>query len=55
MIDTSLDLDVKKESIDEEKLNGTNYVWMGQTLLSAILCLAGSLVTIKMDRKDEAH
>ena len=37
-----------------EEINGTNYVWMGETILIAILCLAGSLITIKMDRKDAA-
>ena len=34
-------------------INGTNYVWMGQTILVALLTLAGSLVTRKMDKKDE--
>jgi len=55
VIDTTLDSEVTKEVNDEVKLNGTNYVWMGQSLLSAILCLAGSLLTIKMDRKDESR
>lgn len=35
-------------------VNGTNYVWMGQTILVAFFTLAGSLFTRKMDMKDEA-
>jgi hypothetical protein len=34
-------------------VNGTNFVWMGQTILVAILTLAGSLVARKMDKTDE--
>ena len=35
-------------------ISGTNFVWMGQTILVAILTLAGSLVVRKMDKRDEA-
>ena len=36
-------------------MNGTNYVWMGQTFLVAIFYVIGSLVTRKMDKKDEVN
>ena len=36
------------------EVNGTNYVWMGQTIFFAILTLAGSLIALKMDKKDWA-
>ena len=44
----------KSTELSDGGLNGTNYVWMGQTFLLSILCLAGSFVTKRMDRKDEA-
>jgi len=50
-VDTTLN---NKKPSEEVSLNGTNYVWMGQTILIFILCLAGSMVTRKMDVKDEA-
>ena len=36
-------------------VSGTNYVWMGQTILVFVLTLAGSLLSRKMDKKDEAE
>ena len=35
-------------------VNGSNFVWMIQTLLVAILTIAGAFMTHKMDKKDEA-
>ena len=35
-------------------VNGSNFVWMIQTLLVSILTLAGAFMTHKMDKKDEA-
>ena len=35
-------------------LDGTNYVWMGQAILVFLLTLAGSIVSYKIDKKDEA-
>ena len=32
---------------------GTNYVWMGQTIIFSILTISGALVTKKQDKKDE--
>ena len=34
-------------------LNGTNFVWMGQTILIALLTLAGSLAAWRLDKADE--
>ena len=42
------------KSSKQKDLDGTNYVWMGQTILVFLLTLAGSIVTFKIDRKDEA-
>ena len=57
LMDPSLVSEAGKQSSDlsDGGLNGTNYVWMGQTFLVSILCLAGSLVSKKMDRKDEEN
>ena len=35
-------------------VDGSNFVWMIQTLLVAILTIAGAFMTHKMDKKDEA-
>ena len=42
------------KSSKQTDLDGTNYVWMGQTILVFLLTLAGSIVTFKIDKKDEA-
>lgn len=45
----------ESDNLSDGGLNGTNYVWMGQAILVSILTIAGSLVTKKMDAKDEAN
>lgn len=40
---------------DEEIHDGTNYVWMAQTILVALLTLIGSLIALKRDKKDDAE
>ena len=42
------------KSSDAKDLDGTNYVWMGQAVLVYLLTLAGSIVTYRIDKKDEA-
>ena len=47
--------DEEKVTPDEtvQEVSGTNYVWMGLTLLIFLLTLAGSIVTYRLDKKDE--
>ena len=42
--------DEKQVSVDD--ITGTNYVWMGETVLIAIFCFTASVIAIRMDNKD---
>ena len=63
VIPSSVDLSLLEESVPSNKveeedqaevdIDGKNYVWMIQTTLVAVLTMVGSLLTLKLDKRDE--
>ena len=52
-------VETRKSSVNTDSTSvasgsaGTNYVWMGQTIIFSLLTVTGALVTRKQDKKDE--